>query len=90
MQKQQLPLGMPLTVGNVFNAGTKVRNEEDLRSHVHCELNPAVEDVLARLGVIGDLESPGGGNKALIGDPDMSYISTGRERHPKLVVCMAL
>jgi hypothetical protein len=85
---QILLLGTSLTVGNVFRAGTKVRNEEDLRSHVYCELNPAVEDVLAQLGVTGDLESPGGDYKALVGDPDVSYISTGRERHPRLVVRM--
>lgn len=86
MEKRNLPPGITLTVGNAFSVPTKVRNEHDLRGHLHCELKPAVEGVLARLGVIGDIESPGGGNKALIGDPDLSWVAAGGERHPELVV----
>jgi len=77
---------MHLTVGSAFSVATKVRNELDLHSRVHCELAPVVEGVLAQLGIIGDLESPGGGNKALVGDSDPLWVSAGRERHPKLVV----
>ena len=64
--------------------------ENELRIHVHATvalLEPA-EDVLRRLGVNGRFVMPGGGNSAIVGDPDFSWItSSGTQRpHPKVIV----
>jgi len=53
-------------------------------------LRPAA-DVLRRLGVNGRFVTPGGGNCAIVGDPDFSWImSSVSQPHPKVIVCVSV
>ena len=73
---------------------TFVENEEKLRGHALGALHVPVEAVLTRLGVNGNFVIPGGGNIAIVGDPDFSWVmSTGAQQaqlHPKVVVCISV
>jgi len=84
MQEQGLPQQM-CTVGSLCSRAKQVWNEEDICTRASEELHTAVEDVLNLLGIKGAFRTPGGGIRALIGEPDFSWVSTG-DGHPKLVV----
>lgn len=63
--------------------------DSELTIHHHALdtlLRPAA-NVLMRLGVNGRFAQPGGGNSAIVGDPDFSWItSSASQPHPKLTV----
>jgi hypothetical protein len=63
-----------------------VANEEDIRSCAKFMLHRPVKEVLEKLGINGEFESPGGGNRAIVGSPDFSWITSRGQPHPKLVV----
>ncbi len=87
MQKKGLPQNMTCIVGPRFSDAAQVFSEEDIRNHATGELHRTVQDVLKLLGVKGVFTAPGGGNHALIGDPDFSWLSIAdRSWHSKLVV----
>jgi hypothetical protein len=66
---------------------TVVENEESIRAHARVALNVPVEEVLKRLGVKGRFVMPGGGNSAIVGDPDFSWVmAPGTQPHPKVIV----
>lgn len=85
MQDQGLPQQMLCTVGSLCSRAKQLWNEEDIRTRTSEELHTAVEDVLNRLGIKGAFRTSGGGNCALIGEPDFSWVSTG-DGESKLVV----
>ena len=63
-----------------------VENEESLRSFANFALHKPVQKVLEKLGVNGWFASPGGGNVAILGDPDFSWIMSTAQPHPKVIV----
>ncbi|KAF8233400.1 hypothetical protein L208DRAFT_1267056, partial [Tricholoma matsutake] len=66
---------------------TIVENEPKIHFHALATLLEPAEDVLRRLGVNGRFVMPGGGNSAIVGDPDFSWItSSGPQPHPKVIV----
>jgi hypothetical protein len=67
-----------------------VENEEKIRTHATVALHEAVEKVLAKLGVNGWFALPGGGNVAMVGDPDFSWIMSTRQPHPKVIVRLSV
>jgi hypothetical protein len=64
---------------------TFVENEEKLRAHAVFALHNPVEEVLDKLGVKGIFTMPCGGNAAIVGDPDFSWV-TNTQSHPKVIV----
>jgi hypothetical protein len=66
-----------------------VANEEELRSHANVELHEPVVEILKVLGVQGRFAMPGGGNVAIVGSPDFSWVkgSATQRPHPKMIVC---
>jgi hypothetical protein len=62
-----------------------MENEEKLRAHAVFALHNPVEEVLDKLGVKGIFTMPGGGNAAIVGDPDFSWV-TNTQSHPKVIV----
>jgi hypothetical protein len=48
-------------------------------------LHNPVEEVLDKLGVKGIFTMPCGGNAAIVGDPDFSWV-TNTQSHPKVIV----
>ena len=82
--RANLPPG-PFTVG-VSSKTRFVKTEEKIRAHAMVELHERVEEVVNKLGVVGYFDEPGGGNAAIIGDPDFSWVMDGMQPHPKLVV----
>ncbi|KAH9978169.1 hypothetical protein BGW80DRAFT_1435771 [Lactifluus volemus] len=64
---------------------TFVENEEKLRAHAVFALHNPVEEVLDKLGVKGMFTMPGGGNAAIVGDPDFSWV-TNTQQHPKVII----
>ena len=78
MEKNGLPAGTPLTVGNAILVQTDVATEEELRAHITYDLNLAVESVLAAFKIEGRLVlSPAASNVAIVGEPDFSWVSSG-------------
>ena len=75
---------MSCTAGPVFSRAKQVWTEEDIRSRADAELHTTVQEILELLSIKGAFRTPGG-NHALIGAPDFSWVSTG-DGHPKLVV----
>ena len=72
---------------NSWTQDMVVENEESIRSHARFALHNAVEVVLRRLGVEGRFTMPGGGNTAIVGDPDFSWVmALGEQPHPKVIV----
>ena len=67
-----------------------VESEEKIRTHATVALHEAVEGVLAKLGVNGWFALPGGGNAAIVGDPDFSWIMSSRQPHPKVIVRLSV
>jgi len=63
-----------------------VANEEKIRAHATYALHTPVQDVLEKLGVNGDFALLGGGNVAVVGDPDFSWITRPTRSHPKVIV----
>jgi hypothetical protein len=63
-----------------------VENEERIRTHATVALHEAVEKVLEMLGVNGWFALPGGGNVAIVGDPDFSWIMSPPQPHPRVIV----
>ena len=63
---------------------------EKIRTHATVALHEAVEKVLAKLGVNGWFALPGGGNVAIVGDPDFSWITSTRQLHPKVIVRLSV
>ena len=64
-----------------------VKNEEAIRAHASYTLHSPVEEVLNMLGVTGSFELSGGGNIAIVGSPDFSWIMDDTRPHPKIIVC---
>ncbi|KAF8334413.1 hypothetical protein F5887DRAFT_1256654 [Amanita rubescens] len=62
-----------------------VANEKRLHTYVTFALHEPVEEVLKKLGVNGEF-APSGGNVAIIGDPDFSWVVRVAQPHPKLIV----
>jgi len=78
MEKNDLPAGTPLTVGNAILVQTNVATEEELRAHITYDLNSAVKSVLAAFKIKGRFVlSPASGNVAIVGEPDFSWVSSG-------------
>ncbi|KAF8309787.1 hypothetical protein F5887DRAFT_601096 [Amanita rubescens] len=84
---------LPLTpfILNIPTTTTFVENEQRLHAHAIYSLHGGVERVLQMFGVNGWFAMPGGGNAAIIGDPDFSWVMDGppgqaAHLHPKLVV----
>ena len=75
----------PFTVG-VSSKTRIVKTEEKIRAHAMVELHERVEEIVKKLGVVGCFDEPGGGNAAIIGDPDFSWVQGNVQPHPKLVV----
>ena len=81
---------------DAWRATSFVENEEMIRSHATFALHRPVEQVLGLLGVMGRFILPGGGNVAIVGAPDFSWIGNlpndelnpRPQLHPKLVVCV--
>jgi hypothetical protein len=74
-------------------ASTKTRfvaNEEKLCAHAMGALHDPVEEVLNMLEVEGEFDFPGGGNAAIIGDPDFSWVTSATQLHPKVIVRVPL
>jgi hypothetical protein len=71
---------------DVWTKTSIVTNEEDLRAHARFALHAPVQEVLEMLGVNGRFDSPGGGNVAIVGDPDFSWIMSSTQPHPKAIV----
>ena len=68
---------------------TVVENEQRIHTHATVALHVPAEVVLRRLGVNGRFAMPGGGNSAIVGDPDFSWVmSPGVQPHPKVIVCV--
>jgi hypothetical protein len=63
-----------------------VSSEEEIRGHAMSALHAPVQDVMAKLGVQGRFTVPGGGNSAVVGDPDFSWVMSFAQPHPKVVV----
>ena len=53
-----------------------VENEERVRIHPAVALHEPVEAVLEILGVRGRFALSGGGNAAIVGDPDFSWVTS--------------
>ena len=64
-----------------------VANEKGLHTYVTFALHEPVEEVLKKVGVNGEF-APSGGNVAIVGDPDFSWVMRGARPHPKLIVCV--
>lgn len=83
---------LPFTSFHIDGAtwDTFVENEEKLRNHAWSALIVPIVFVLRKLGVNGRFRTPGGGNNAIIGDPDLSFVmSTTPDQappHPKTIV----
>ncbi|KAF8345189.1 hypothetical protein F5887DRAFT_1061817 [Amanita rubescens] len=76
----------PFHIG-AFTDPESVANEESIRAYAKFALHKPVREVLQKLGVNGDFESPGGGNPVIVGSPDFSWIvSPECPPHPKLIV----
>ncbi|KIL70192.1 hypothetical protein M378DRAFT_7103 [Amanita muscaria Koide BX008] len=75
-------------------SGVFVGNEEKIRAYAIWALHEPVEAVLRRLEVNGSFILPGSGEVGIVGDPDFSWITSGRgtcthsqtPSHPKLIV----
>jgi hypothetical protein len=63
-----------------------VENEERIRTHATVVLHEPVEAVLEMLGVKGSFALSGGGNVAIVGDPDFSWVMSPTQPHPKVIV----
>jgi hypothetical protein len=63
-----------------------VENEETIRAHAMFALHEPVTEVANSLGVNGNFYTPSGGNAAIIGAPDFSWVVDSAWPHPKLVV----
>ena len=87
VQSNSVP-GMPLTVGNQIRMPTVVATKEELCVHTNIVLHQAVKSVLMELGIEGRFALSGGGNIAIIGNPDFSWVQGSNQQHPKLVVCL--
>jgi hypothetical protein len=74
----------------VSTSTRSVENEESIRTHATVALHEAVEKVLERLGVNGWFAMPGGGNVAMVGDPDFSWIMSHTQPHPKVIVRLSV
>ena len=61
-------------------------SEEEIRSYASFALHKPVEQVLEKLGVNGRFAPSGGGNVAIVGDPDFSWVIPNAQPHPKLIV----
>lgn len=67
-----------------------VKNEEGIRAHAIVTLHEPVEQVVKMLGVTGSFELSGGGNTAIVGSPDFSWIMDSKDQpHPKLIASVS-
>jgi hypothetical protein len=72
---------------NGWTWDTVVENEPRIHFHATGALHVPAEAVLKKLGVNGRFAMPGGGNSAIVGDPDFSWVmSPGAQPHPKVIV----
>ena len=71
---------------NAVTMSTSVVNEEGIRSLAMFALHDPVRQILSRLGCNGSFIHSGGGNVAMVGLPDFSWITGPEQPHPKLVV----
>jgi hypothetical protein len=65
---------------------TSFVENEGLRAHARFALHEPVQMVLEKLGVKGWFTLPGGGNVAIVGAPDFSWIMSPTQLHPKVIV----
>jgi hypothetical protein len=73
-----------------IDTATKSRivvNEEGIRFLAMSALHDPVEQILSRLGCDGYFIQSGGRNVAMIGLPDLAWITSSEKPQPKLVVC---
>ena len=75
----------PFTI-DALKRTTIVKNEEAIRAHAIYALDCPVEDVLNKLGVTGSFHLSGGGNTAIVGSPDFTWIMSTARSHPKIIV----
>src|SRR5262245_38975087 len=83
---------LPSTSFNIdsFQGQAIVASEEEIRGHAMSALHAPVRGVMAKLGVQGRFTAPGGGNSAVVGDPDYSWVMGFAQPHPKVVVRRSL
>jgi hypothetical protein len=74
---------------NAWTDTSFVENEEKIRAHAIFALHAPVQKVLEILGVNGWFALPGGGNVAIVGDPDFSWVTSATQPHPKVIVCVS-
>ena len=68
-----------------------MENENKICMHATVALHEGVEQVLEMFGVNGWFALSGGGNIAIIGDPDFSWITSPTQLpHPKVIVCVSV
>ena len=73
-----LPQGTPLTVENLVLKQGEAATEEELRAYIGNELNFAAKWVLATaFKMEGRFATPGGGNVAIVGQADFSWVRSG-------------
>ena len=63
-----------------------VANEEGIRTYATVMLHKPVEGILGKFGMNGEFELSAGGNRAIVGSPDFSWIASPEQPHPKLIV----
>lgn len=79
----------PLNTESGSSITRDVESEERIRMHAAVSLHEPVEEVLRTLGIAGRFALPGGGNYAIVGEPDFSWVTENCKRpHPKLIVCL--
>jgi hypothetical protein len=71
---------------SAWTGPTFVANEERIRGCAMFMLHQPVEEVLEKLGINGEFESPASRNRAIVGSPDFSWIVSVGQPHPKLIV----
>ena len=83
-----LPQGTPLTVENLVLKQGEAATEEELRAYIGNELKFAAKWVLATaFKMEGRFATPGGGNVAIVGQADFSWVRSGSFLS-KLPVCV--
>ena len=63
-----------------------MENEESLRAHATFAFHEPVEEVLEMLGAKVWFTLSGGGNAAMVGNPDFSWVTSRTQPHPKVIV----
>jgi len=67
-----------------------VNSEETIRGHATVALHVPVQEVMGKFGVEGSFDNSVGGNPAIVGDPDFSWVTSPAQPHPKIIVRRSL